>query len=386
MASRIGRHYKLATGSPSLAMDRMTQPYIDRSAMSARAVISTATIDRVGDVLVPMGCQTENYEKNPVVLWAHGLDGIGQPIGTSRSPDGSLDVTISDTDVQATCWFSRSLLEAAQIFELIDEGIVRATSVRETPIKTRMRHDPALGDLLIVDEWDLEEWSWCAVGMNPDAVAKTLSKNRLGGQPIAASILKSLTAVAPKLRRHGVGLPGMIKMRETDQLDFNPPNDPNSQSVGSGDDSGLNRTNRPYGSTAVESVHAALRGACRHIRDATGPLENPSVKEALQATHESLRQQIQALQNLHNDSYPDESELKDDEENDEADESMKAFLASDRIAASHIEGLSQQLNDMASARNLSSTQRSILRSVSKQFCTIVDESTRCRRDADESWE
>lgn len=182
MPARLGRLYKLAADKPSLAMDRMTQPYVDRSKMTARAVISTATIDRVGDVLVPTGCVTDNYEKNPVVLWAHGMEGIGQPIGTSRNPDGQLDVTISATDVQATCWFSQSSLEAAQIFELVDEGIIRATSVRETPIKTRMRHDPSLGDLLIVDEWELEEWSWCAVGMNPDAVAKAISRNRLGGR------------------------------------------------------------------------------------------------------------------------------------------------------------------------------------------------------------
>ncbi|WP_373649221.1 hypothetical protein [Schlesneria sp. DSM 10557] len=58
--------------------------------MSARAVISTDAIDRVGDQLIPRGCRLENYAKNPVVLWAHGLEGIAQPIGTSLSPEGTL--------------------------------------------------------------------------------------------------------------------------------------------------------------------------------------------------------------------------------------------------------------------------------------------------------
>ena len=154
---RPGSHYKLAPTGQSLAIEFSGQPYVDRKAMSARAVISTATIDRVGDLLIPRGCRLENYSKNPVVMWAHGLEGIGQPIGTSRDANGQVAVTVSDDDVQATSWFSQTSLEAAQIFELIDEGIVRATSVRETPIKSHLKHDPIEGDVLIVEEWDLEE-------------------------------------------------------------------------------------------------------------------------------------------------------------------------------------------------------------------------------------
>ena len=174
--------------------------------MSATAVISTASIDRVGDALIPRGCRLDNYAKNPVVMWAHGLEGITQPIGTSRDASGNLAVFVSDEDVRATSWFSQKSLAAAQIFELIDEGIIRATSVRETPIRSRIQRNPVAGDVLVVEEWDLEEWSWCAVGVNPDAVAKALYRNRLGGQPIIPSIVKSLTAVAPSYTRFGIGI------------------------------------------------------------------------------------------------------------------------------------------------------------------------------------
>ena len=68
----------------------------------------------------------ENYSKNPVVMWAHGMEGICQPIGTSRDANGNVAVIVSQDDVQATSWFSQKSLEAAQIFELIDEGIVKA--------------------------------------------------------------------------------------------------------------------------------------------------------------------------------------------------------------------------------------------------------------------
>lgn len=74
---RVGRHYKLSSQDSCLAIEYTGRPYVDRSAMSARAIISTGTIDRVGDLLIPQGCRLDNFIKNPVVLWAHGLEGIG---------------------------------------------------------------------------------------------------------------------------------------------------------------------------------------------------------------------------------------------------------------------------------------------------------------------
>ena len=261
---RPGRHYRLSTESPSLAFELTGQPYVDRSAMSAKAVISTATVDRVGDVLIPKGCQISNFVKNPVVLWAHGLEGSGRPIGTSRDPDGNVAIVITDEDVQATSWFSQSSLEASQIFELIDEGIVRATSVRETPIKSHVRHDPEAGDLVIVEEWELEEWSWCAVGVNPDAVAKALHRNRLGGQPIIPSIRKSLTVVAPTLRRFGVGLP--LEKNVTDPSQTNPETTETTtpELPAAWDDDDFDSTTQPYGATVVSAVHASLTETTKH--------------------------------------------------------------------------------------------------------------------------
>ena len=215
-------------------------------------------------------------------MWAHGLEGIGQPIGTSRDANGQVAVTVSDDDVQATSWFSQTSLEAAQIFELIDEGIVRATSVRETPIKSHLKHDPIEGEVLIVEEWDLEEWSWCAIGVNPDAVAKTLHRNRLGGQPITPSIMKSLTAVATPCKRFGIGFSTEKLMSDTTQpVNEDDPDSVVDDSPVASDDNDDGTGNQPYGSTVVSAIHASLTAACHNIEDAMGPLENPAVKEAL---------------------------------------------------------------------------------------------------------
>lgn len=371
-ARRVGMHYKLSPQSESLAMDFTGQPYVDRNAMSARAVISTSTIDRVGDVLIPSGCQLTHYRKNPVVLWAHGLEGIGHPIGTSLSPDGQLAIVITENEVQATSWFSQSLLAAAQIFELIDEGIVRATSVRETPIKSHLQHDSDAGDILIVEEWDLEEWSWCAVGVNPDALAKTLHRNRLGGRPIVPSIKKSLIAVAPTFRRLGVGFQAEKSMTEASPTDngtvMDQENNPLTQS--SPDDNDW--SNQPYGSTVVAAAHASLVSACQNIQQAMGPLENPAVKEGLRAILIALQEQVTALEGMHVQCYPDQPALKDNDADD--GDSLKAFLDSGHVASLQLFGLGARLKSMISSGNLSASQRRTLTTVAQQLSKIVSQS------------
>jgi hypothetical protein len=377
-------HYKLSPSGTSLAMDLPGQPQIDRNTMSATAVISTATIDRVGDVLIPRGCRLENYEKNPVVMWAHGLEGIAQPIGTSRDADGKLAVTVSDDEVRATSWFSQKSLAAAQIFELIDEGIVRATSVRETPIKSRIQRDPVAGDILVVEEWDLEEWSWCAVGVNPDAVAKALHRNQLGGQPIIPSILKSLTAVAPFYKRFGIGLSTEKAMTDPSQTDDDDMDSPVEESPVESDTDDPNSESQPYGSTVVSAVHSSLTAACQNIEDAMGPLENPTVKEGLNAILGALQEQIAALEGLHESSYPDQTALKSDgDSGDQDDDAMKAFLASGRIASLQVLGLGARLKGLVGARNLTQDQRRTLNGVSRQLARLVSQSKSHQCDTDE---
>ena len=350
--------------------------------MSATAVISTASIDRVGDALIPRGCRLDNYAKNPVVMWAHGLEGITQPIGTSRDASGNLAVFVSDEDVRATSWFSQKSLAAAQIFELIDEGIIRATSVRETPIRSRIQRNPVAGDVLVVEEWDLEEWSWCAVGVNPDAVAKALYRNRLGGQPIIPSIVKSLTAVAPSYTRFGIGIAKEKIMTNPGQPedDDAEPTVEDSQVDSEADETPSD--SQPYGSTVVSAVHSSLMAACQNIEDAMGPLENPTVKEGLNAILGSLQEQIAALEGLHASSYPDQPALKSDDDGQD-DDAMKAFLATGRIASLQVLGLGARLKGLVGARNLTHPQRQTLNGVSRQLARLVQQSKSYQPDNDE---
>jgi hypothetical protein len=185
---KTGTLCKLAGGRSVRVASESSAPYVDESAMSATAVISTVDRDRVGDILLPYGCSLDNYRKNPIVLWEHGLTNVSMPIGTSESPDGELAIEINDDQIKATCYFSQTLKEAQQVFELVAEGIVKAASVRANPITTERGGE--------ISEWDLEEWSWVCVGCNPEAVAKTISRNRLAGSTIAPAIRRSLLRIS----------------------------------------------------------------------------------------------------------------------------------------------------------------------------------------------
>lgn len=165
--------------------------------MSARAVINTPREDREGDVIVPRGVHLENYRNNPVVLWEHGLGELTRPIAKCQQPDGKLALDVSDHEITATSFFTDKCLESLQIFHLIAEGLVKATSVRALPIKSAIRKTSNSGSGIILEEWELIEWSWGALGVNPDAIARTLDRGTIEGRKITAPLLKSLQAVLP---------------------------------------------------------------------------------------------------------------------------------------------------------------------------------------------
>jgi hypothetical protein len=78
---------------------------IDAQLMSARAIISTPCEDREGDIIVPKCVHLENFSKNPVVLWEHGLGEITRPIAKCQHPDGNLVLEVEEDQIVATSYF-----------------------------------------------------------------------------------------------------------------------------------------------------------------------------------------------------------------------------------------------------------------------------------------
>lgn len=140
---------------------------IDEAKMAVSNVpISTPTIDRVGDVLLPKGLVLDNYRKNPVVLFDHGLSDEPQatmPIASSRSPDGKLAVRITNDAVLADAYFHGQTKLSNQVFALIVAKAISAASVRALFLAGRDTREAN-----VVTQWDMAEWSFVGVPCNPD--------------------------------------------------------------------------------------------------------------------------------------------------------------------------------------------------------------------------
>jgi len=395
----------LGVDSPSLMLDSVDNdpPYVDRSAVSVRARISNAEPDRVGDVLLASGCKLDNYRLNPVVLWNHGLtEGIPLPMGTSSDPDGNLAIQIIDDSVYGTCFFAQKDQTAMQVFELIADGVIRGVSVRETPLKSR----PVFKNGRTITEvslWDLEEWSFTVLGVNPQAITKCLSKNRLDGRPIHESIYKSLTAIAPKPKKYGTGFEES-KMKKDDMGDDNVPEDKeNSEtgSTGSGktdnqnpatipadqatesnvnngatmqapeNEPGVDPAKQPYGSQVIKCLHAHIKSGVKSTNSCLGDhLENEAVKKGVGDVNDMMKAGMTQLEGLHVKCYPKmKCDLKSEDMGDETEDSsdddnteMKSFLAASSGRQNEMYGIIHRLKSLQSDKNLNGSQRKSLQS------------------------
>ena len=145
------------------------------------ARISTISVDRDGDVMLPSGIDTREFEKNPVVLFGHDSNSI--PIGKATS------ITKGSKDVVAQVAFAKrpeahpAALEWVPdtIHDLFKQKILNAFSVgftiddaREAGTKDVERFGE--GVRRIISRWKLLEFSVVPIPANQDALALAVSK------------------------------------------------------------------------------------------------------------------------------------------------------------------------------------------------------------------
>ena len=123
-----------------------------------RVVASDATVDRVGDVLDPVGCDISNYLKNPVVLAQHD----------PAAPIGRASISISPASVTATITFAPvgASAKADEYCALAKAGVLSAVSVGFHIIEA----EPIGRGGLLIRKWELQEISLVAVPCNPSAL------------------------------------------------------------------------------------------------------------------------------------------------------------------------------------------------------------------------
>ncbi len=133
-------------------------------------VISTPSVDRYTDTIALGGWRTANWQRNPVVLWAHddATPAIGRG-GNLRVEGRALrsTVTFASPDVYPF---------ADTVFRLIEAKIISAASVGFIPLKLEQAKDKNNRPFgLDIQEQELLEWSVVNIPANPDCLAEAKS-------------------------------------------------------------------------------------------------------------------------------------------------------------------------------------------------------------------
>lgn len=143
---------------------------IDSKQRTADFVITTDGVDRDGDIMDPMGMNTEHYEKNPTVLLFHNYHSF--PVGKV------IKIKKTKKNVVATIEFvpENVLPEADTSWKLVELGFLKTVSIGFLPnYDTIERPSNMKKDgqevYRIIKDYELMELSLVPVPSNRDAVA-----------------------------------------------------------------------------------------------------------------------------------------------------------------------------------------------------------------------
>ena len=138
------------------------------------AVISTSAKDRMDESVAHDGVNLKDYQKNPIVLWAHDYSQppIGKALWVKR--DNEAKGLISKMQFADTAF-------AKEIFGLYQGGFMKAFSIGFIP-KQIVRnyqqegYDKNKDPYLTISKWDMLEYSAVPVPANPEALALAMQK------------------------------------------------------------------------------------------------------------------------------------------------------------------------------------------------------------------
>lgn len=183
MAGPAGRYRDKAADAPGKRYAAWAAKSVetDEAKRTVTAKISTLAVDRDREVLLPRGANLDEFNRNPVVMWAHNYD--LPPIGKALYIDRRRNDIIAKAEFADTDF-------AEEIFQLYRQGILRMFSVGflpqtgHVPTPDEIRKRPEWADAVqIWDTWELLEFSAVPIGSNRDALAIAVGKGlRLSGQ------------------------------------------------------------------------------------------------------------------------------------------------------------------------------------------------------------
>lgn len=190
-------------------------PQKDAARMSMRFLVSTPTVDRDWEIVVPGGRQGDSYAKSNGPWFFNHQQSCPYAIGSTKErpkdPTCPLDIQVDDAGIIQTCYFNQATKEAEILYRLYDEGDMSATSIGfQGLLSTPIVGDDAkrLGSPYPVkrwDSWEHVETSLVGVGANRDAITQHYHRGSVGALTLPES-MKS--AFAPFLLPSKIWSPG----------------------------------------------------------------------------------------------------------------------------------------------------------------------------------
>lgn len=169
-----------------------------------RVIVSTAGVDRMGDIIVQEGIDLTAYRKNPVVLWAHDPD-----CPVARAPE----IGVVNGKLQATAIFPAEGMdeECDYVYGKIKAGIVNAASIGFNPIEWEAidPKQPWGGQKFIKSE--MLEFSFVSIPANKDCVIIGRSVYSLTPAELSAPSEADLVSVPRKVLDAVKALPGQLR-------------------------------------------------------------------------------------------------------------------------------------------------------------------------------
>lgn len=143
----------------------------DEKSRSAVFVMTAEIADRYGDIVMTMGADMKDFNKNPVVLWAHNSRAF--PIGLWSDIKQIQNATPKRMEGRATFHEEGTTDDADTAAKLIAQGALRACSIGFMPKKWEsIKDDQDRWTGYRFKEWELMECSVCSVPANPAAIVK----------------------------------------------------------------------------------------------------------------------------------------------------------------------------------------------------------------------
>jgi HK97 family phage prohead protease len=148
---------------------------------SFTAVISSDSLDRQQEVLLPDGCDVSEFMKTGTLFWNHCYD---MPIGKATSVKRRGNELVSEARFATRPDDYEGDFFPDYVAALVRQGVVKGVSVGFAPVETRM---PTQKDLSrygqdvrrVISKWKLYEWSVAPLQANVDAVIESVGKGLL---------------------------------------------------------------------------------------------------------------------------------------------------------------------------------------------------------------